>query len=1341
MKFHLIALLGLLGSVLADPSALPSPTLAPPLPPCVHAATTGYAYPPPAEVKFSISPGVTKYSQSPAISSYSENGKLLHTAIGSSGSSYESSAGLEGLSHGGLTQIDKYIAPVQKSLFSPSAEYAGAGITYAEKSPAAKYATVVPSGIEIKNLVSPALTKTLLSAPRLDNGYLPPSPSLSKVATYTSPGYSYSSATPGISKVATYSFPAPAPAPSSVPYYAPPVTTKVETYSSPGYTYSKASPGYSKVETYSSPGYSYGQLSPGLSKIATYSPSVSYAAPAIAKVSAYVAPAVKLATTSSLLSSHGTGYSASYAPALTKYSQAADVSHQFISKPIIAAYPAAAPAIATYSPAPSVTKIVGSYGGSASGAVSHQYVSKPAVATYSSAPAIAKVATYAAPALSTYSSGPAITKLSTSYGGSGSGVVSHQYAAAPAVAYASPSISTYSAAPSLSKIATNYGSTGHGGAVSHQYVSKPAVATYSAAPAIAKVATYAAPAVATYASAPAITKLSTSYGGSGSGGAVSHQYVSKPAVATYSSGPAIAKVATYAAPALSYSSAPAISKVAYAAPAVSAYSSGPVVTKVTTGYGSHGGSYGGSGSGAVSHQYVSKPAVATYSSGPAIAKVASYAAPAIATYSAAPAIAKVATYAAPSIATYSSGPAHAKVATYSQAADVSHQYISKPIVAAYPAAAPAIATYSSAPAVTKIVGSYGGSASGAVSHQYVSKPAIVAGPAISKVATYAAPAIATYSPAPAVTKIVGSYGGSASGAVSHQYVSKPAVATYSSAPAIAKVATYAAPAVATYAAAPVVTKVSTGYGGAGYGSYGGSGSAGAVSHQYVSKPAVATYSSGPAIAKVASYAAPTISTYSSAPSLTKIATSYGSSGHGGISYGPAVTKISSYAPALSKTYLPAAPAISLPAVSKTYLPAAPAISLPAVSSYSSGPVVTKVSSGYGGYGSYGGSGSGGAVSHQYVSKPALATISAGPAIAKVASYGAPAISTYSAAPVLTKVATGYGGHGGSGYGGSVSHQYVSKPVIGSISAAPAIAKIATYGVSDVSHISAGPALVKVGSSSSHGLGLGLGYSASGHGAVSTQYVSKPAGAALLGAPLTKLTSGPAYALGGKLASSTAYGISAGKLGLGSDHDGSYYGAISLGHGGVSPALNYQGLLTHGTHGSLSHGGLGLGLGGLAHGGLSYAPITSSHLDASLSGYDHGVGGIGPLGAGFYRYAPSVPALSAHAPLPATAYLKSAPVAQPALLKVVPEKHLEHFDAHPRYAFEYAVNDPHTGDNKHQREERDGDVVKGEYSLVEPDGNVRTVKYYADWETGFHAEVINSRDQGKIVAKRQTAAKS
>lgn len=104
-----------------------------------------------------------------------------------------------------------------------------------------------------------------------------------------------------------------------------------------------------------------------------------------------------------------------------------------------------------------------------------------------------------------------------------------------------------------------------------------------------------------------------------------------------------------------------------------------------------------------------------------------------------------------------------------------------------------------------------------------------------------------------------------------------------------------------------------------------------------------------------------------------------------------------------------------------------------------------------------------------------------------------------------------------------------------------------------------------------------------------------------------------------------------------------------------------------------------------------------------------------------------------------------------------------------------MNDPHTGDVKHQKEERDGDIVKGQYSLgmynigrhdnktkiysqvtayrscitcniknciytfsVEPDGNVRTVDYYADWETGFHATVTNSRDQiAKVIAKRNT----
>ncbi|XP_039288413.1 cuticle protein 7-like [Nilaparvata lugens] len=65
---------------------------------------------------------------------------------------------------------------------------------------------------------------------------------------------------------------------------------------------------------------------------------------------------------------------------------------------------------------------------------------------------------------------------------------------------------------------------------------------------------------------------------------------------------------------------------------------------------------------------------------------------------------------------------------------------------------------------------------------------------------------------------------------------------------------------------------------------------------------------------------------------------------------------------------------------------------------------------------------------------------------------------------------------------------------------------------------------------------------------------------------------------------------------------------------------------------------------------------------------------------------------------------------------------EPLDHHPKYAFEYAVADHHTGDTKSQHETRDGDVVKGSYSLIEPDGSKRTVEYTADDHNGFNAVV-------------------
>ncbi|XP_014475412.1 PREDICTED: larval cuticle protein A2B-like isoform X2 [Dinoponera quadriceps] len=73
---------------------------------------------------------------------------------------------------------------------------------------------------------------------------------------------------------------------------------------------------------------------------------------------------------------------------------------------------------------------------------------------------------------------------------------------------------------------------------------------------------------------------------------------------------------------------------------------------------------------------------------------------------------------------------------------------------------------------------------------------------------------------------------------------------------------------------------------------------------------------------------------------------------------------------------------------------------------------------------------------------------------------------------------------------------------------------------------------------------------------------------------------------------------------------------------------------------------------------------------------------------------------------------------------------ENYDSHPRYSFGYSVADGLTGDNKAQEEIRNGDVVQGSYSLIEPDGGRRVVSYAADPINGFNAVV--QRDPGVTV---------
>ncbi|XP_013135237.1 PREDICTED: cuticle protein 19-like [Papilio polytes] len=132
-------------------------------------------------------------------------------------------------------------------------------------------------------------------------------------------------------------------------------------------------------------------------------------------------------------------------------------------------------------------------------------------------------------------------------------------------------------------------------------------------------------------------------------------------------------------------------------------------------------------------------------------------------------------------------------------------------------------------------------------------------------------------------------------------------------------------------------------------------------------------------------------------------------------------------------------------------------------------------------------------------------------------------------------------------------------------------------------------------------------------------------------------------------------------------------------------------------------------------------------NAGLLGHGHGAAvssqSIVRHDAG-HGYAPiahaAVPVAHAYAPV---AHAVHAPVAHYAAPVAAYDGH--DYYAHPKYDYTYSVADPHTGDHKSQHEIRDGDAVHGSYSLLQPDGSVRTVDYTADDHTGFNAVVHNS----------------
>ncbi|KAJ8711741.1 hypothetical protein PYW08_008695 [Mythimna loreyi] len=124
------------------------------------------------------------------------------------------------------------------------------------------------------------------------------------------------------------------------------------------------------------------------------------------------------------------------------------------------------------------------------------------------------------------------------------------------------------------------------------------------------------------------------------------------------------------------------------------------------------------------------------------------------------------------------------------------------------------------------------------------------------------------------------------------------------------------------------------------------------------------------------------------------------------------------------------------------------------------------------------------------------------------------------------------------------------------------------------------------------------------------------------------------------------------------------------------------------------------------------------------------GGLLPAVASPYAYGRP---LGYAAPLavarPAYAHGLAAPLLGHAVAKVAP---VEDYDPNPQYSYAYDIQDALTGDSKNQQESRNGDVVQGSYSLVEPDGTRRTVEYTADPANGFNAVVHKEPIGGHVV---------
>ncbi|XP_032517355.2 larval cuticle protein A1A-like [Danaus plexippus] len=182
----------------------------------------------------------------------------------------------------------------------------------------------------------------------------------------------------------------------------------------------------------------------------------------------------------------------------------------------------------------------------------------------------------------------------------------------------------------------------------------------------------------------------------------------------------------------------------------------------------------------------------------------------------------------------------------------------------------------------------------------------------------------------------------------------------------------------------------------------------------------------------------------------------------------------------------------------------------------------------------------------------------------------------------------------------------------------------------------------------------------------------------------------------------------------------------------APQVAYSGYASPGPYaGSLASPNHVLHNSPLAYSGLISRPSNPlSHLNSPHANPLYNVGSLGHSDllprAGALAHSASVsrgPLVHATSQVNAVSLFQSSPLNYGGYFGH--NQHMNDYYSHPKYQYSYSVEDPHTGDHKSQHEARDGDVVKGGYSLLQPDGSFRKVSYSADDHNGFNAIVQNS----------------